>query len=271
MELKANFHTHTIFCDGSDTAEDVVKEAIRLGFRHLGFSGHMDPDIHMDIEKYYREIRRLQEKYSAKIEILRGIELDNLYDPACSYDAEYCIGSTHFLDLPMEIPMSVDNKPEMVEEMCKEYFSGDYYKLTKAYYDLEAKVYDRTKCTFVGHFDLVTRFNDERGWFDESDPRYYMPALSAMEYLVSEGVPFEVNCGAVNRGRKKDFYPNHFLLKNLKEFGGEILINSDAHQKELLNGAFPQALELVKSLGFDHINILTKEGSGKLHFKEIPL
>ena len=269
MELKANFHTHTIFCDGSDTAEDMVKQALKLGFHQLGFSGHMDPDIHMNVEDYYKEIRRLQEKYKDRIEILRGIELDNLYDPTCTYDAEYYIGSTHFLDVVTEIPMSVDNTPEMMEKLCKEYYGGDYYKLTKAYYDLEAKIYDRTGCTFVGHFDLVTRFNDQSKWFDENDKRYYMPALSAMEYLVSEGVAFEINCGAVNRGRKKEFYPNMFLLKQLRIFGGEILINSDAHQKELLNGGFRQALIAAESAGFDHINILTKKDSKNVCMEQI--
>lgn len=64
-------------------------------------------------------------------------------------------------------------------------------------------------------------------------------------------------------------YSDMFLLKNLKEFGGEIMINSDAHQKELLNGAFDEAVKAAIECGFDHVNILTKEGSGKLHFKQV--
>ena len=48
--LRANYHTHTVMCDGSNTAEEMVQQAISLGFEHLGFSGHMDPDIHMDIQ-----------------------------------------------------------------------------------------------------------------------------------------------------------------------------------------------------------------------------
>lgn len=62
MALRANYHTHTTFCDGSDTAEDVVLAAIGKGFLHLGFSGHMDPDIHMDIDAYFSEIERLRRK-----------------------------------------------------------------------------------------------------------------------------------------------------------------------------------------------------------------
>lgn len=35
--LRCNYHTHTVMCDGSDTPEDVVREAIAKGFEHLGF------------------------------------------------------------------------------------------------------------------------------------------------------------------------------------------------------------------------------------------
>lgn len=271
MPLLANYHTHTTFCDGTSTAEEQVQQALMLGFRHLGFSGHMDPDIHMDIDKYYREIKRLREKYGSRIEILCGVELDNIYDPHCADDADYLIGSTHFLDVKTEIPMSVDNTEEIMAELCRRYFGGDYYALAKAYYELEARVYDRLHCTFVGHFDLVTRFNDTMHFLDEEDPRYLRYALEAMEYLVSEGIPFEINCGAVNRGRKKEFYPNTFLLKSLRQFGGEILINSDAHHYSLLNGAFDAAVRKAIECGFTHTNILTKKGSGNVHWEQIAL
>ncbi len=36
----ANFHTHTVFCDGRNTPEEVVLSAIEKGFSAIGFSGH---------------------------------------------------------------------------------------------------------------------------------------------------------------------------------------------------------------------------------------
>ena len=35
--LKANYHTHTVFCDGDNTAQEMVDRALELGFEHLGF------------------------------------------------------------------------------------------------------------------------------------------------------------------------------------------------------------------------------------------
>ena len=38
--MKQNLHTHSIFCDGKDTIEEMTLEAISKGFDILGFSGH---------------------------------------------------------------------------------------------------------------------------------------------------------------------------------------------------------------------------------------
>ena len=36
----SNYHTHTVYCDGRDTPEELVLEALRLGCPELGFSEH---------------------------------------------------------------------------------------------------------------------------------------------------------------------------------------------------------------------------------------
>ena len=49
--INTNFHTHTTFCDGKDTPEQMVLAAIQKGFSALGFSGHayfvLDEEISM--------------------------------------------------------------------------------------------------------------------------------------------------------------------------------------------------------------------------------
>lgn len=281
--IKANYHTHTTFCDGSDTAEDVVKEAIKKGFTHLGFSGHVDPGVSMDYQAYDAEIRRLQSLYRDKIDIIRGVELDNVYDPRSVPGVEYYIGSTHFVPVPgSEIwgktvesgthletdPDSglcgVDGSVEALQDKCKKYFNGDFYEMSAGYFEFESLICERMSPAFIGHFDLITRFNalsrEDGGHFlDEASENYLRPARKALEKLVPYGIPFEINCGAINRGRKKEAYPGPLLLKHLHEIGGEILISSDAHQKELLEGCFSEALEEAKKAGFDHVNILVRK------------
>lgn len=296
--LRGNFHTHTVFCDGSNTAQEMAEQALALGFTHLGFSGHMDPDIRMDLAAYDAEIRRLQALYRQKegetgvpetvaargaendhaLNILRGVELDGIYETQSSGEKQlldgmdYLIGSTHFIESPSGgRPGSVDDTPERLQQFCREEFGGDYYRLSRAYYETEAKIFERTGCTFVGHFDLVTRFNDALHFLDENDPRYYLPALETMELLVSKGLPFEINCGAFNRGRKAELYPNRLLLKHLREMGGQILINSDAHQKELLDGGFEAAVRTAVECGFTHTIFLEHDREGEVVRRLVPL
>ena len=217
-----DFHMHTTCCDGKNTPEEMAEAAYQKGMQVIGFSGHMDPDIFMDIPIYLHQLRALQAQYRGKMDILLGVELDNLYDPACTKDVEYWIGSTHFMEKGGKIIGAVDLSEVETARICREYFGGDYYAMCREYYRLEAQIYDKTHCTFVGHFDLITRFNDQMHAFDESDPRYLAPAKEAMEYLCKQGVPFEINCGAYNRGRKCDFYPRKELLQTLLAMGGRI-------------------------------------------------
>jgi histidinol-phosphatase (PHP family) len=249
----------------------MVRQALDLGFRHLGFSGHMDEEIHMDWDAYVADIARLRARYGDRLDILCGVELDALYDPACCPGAEYVIGSTHYLDVDVPFSRAVDWSPEASQRLCDECFGGDWYALCRAYFELEATVFDRTRCTFVGHFDLVTRFNDEMRSFDEDDPRYLAPALEAMEHLVGQGVPFEVNCGAHNRGRKEELYPRRSLLAALHDMGGEIFINSDAHQAAVLNGSFDVAVERAIACGFTHVNVLVHSPMGEVEARQLAL
>ena len=82
----ANFHTHTNFCDGKNTVEEVVAAAVEKGFAAIGFSGHgytaFDERYCMkDTTGYLTEVRRIKEKYKERIQVYSGIEED-VYDPA---------------------------------------------------------------------------------------------------------------------------------------------------------------------------------------------
>lgn len=274
MSVLSNFHMHTTMCDGSDTPEAMAEAAFGLGFTCVGFSGHMDPDIHMDWEAYTAEIHRLQQLYAGRMEIFMGTELDNLYPPSEVPGAEYIIGSTHFLDVPPidGHRLSVDASYDDIKLAADTYFDGDYYKLCRAYFDFEAKVGERTGCTFVGHFDLVTRFNDDEHYVDEHSRLYLDPALEAMEYLARDcGLPFEINCGAYNRARKADFYPATTLLRALHDFGGRIIISSDAHDTAHIGSCLDEAAEQAASCGFTSRLELSRGADGAVGFVEVPL
>ena len=85
MIPKSNLHTHTRFCDGKDSAEEVVLAAIAAGMETVGFSGHSGLPFSTSwtmkqerTREYQKEILRLKDAYRDRIHILLGIEQDYL-------------------------------------------------------------------------------------------------------------------------------------------------------------------------------------------------
>ena len=96
----ANYHTHSTFCDGKCTPEEMVQAAMAKGMSAIGFSGHGYTEFDLrycmkDTAGYCREIRRLQEAYKGKIQVYLGIEED-AWHPANRADFDYIIGSCHY-------------------------------------------------------------------------------------------------------------------------------------------------------------------------------
>ena len=88
--MKTNYHTHSTWCDGKDTPEDVVKAAIEKGFDAIGFSSHallpisdpwtLQPDT---VAAYVADVRAVAERYKDQIRVLCGIEADFITGVPC--------------------------------------------------------------------------------------------------------------------------------------------------------------------------------------------
>ena len=118
----------------------------------------------------------------------------------------------------------------------------------------------RTNATFIGHFDLVTKFNEGNRYFDPMDKRYRTAALSAMDALLETGRPFEINTGGMYRGLRTEPYPSLQLLRDLKERRGKILLSSDSHDGASLGFRFAEVAQAAKEIGFDSVLVLKKDG-----------
>ena len=229
-----DLHMHTVFSDGRDTPEEMVREAIRKGLETVGISDHSTGDpcgmTHEDRAAYKAEIARLKEKYAGQIRVLCGLERDFLTDDFTEYD--YTIGSVHWLPMPDGHRVSIDWTAEKLREGAEKYFGGDMYALAETYYAAEARVVEVTKCDIIGHFDLVTKFIEQDPAFDLHHPRYVKAWQAAADRLLETGKPFEVNTGAMSRGYRTSPYPSEEIRQYLLARGGRLLLSSDAHAKE---------------------------------------
>ena len=261
MSYRSNVHTHTTFCDGENTPEEMVKRALELGYVSLGFSSHAyspDGDDWCLLPKneiaYRDEILRLKEKYSDKIEIYLGIEKD-VFSEEIAFQPEYVIGSLHYIYIGGKYH-AVDLSEEITENTVNEVFGGNWYAYAEAYYETAAKAAELTGCDIVGHFDLVTKFNEGFKHFDETDIRYRTAAIDALRYEAQKCNLFEINTGAIARGKRTTPYPAPFLLSEMKRLGCEVIITGDSHSVQGLSCAYDQAAELAKSAGYRYCKIL---------------
>ncbi len=238
--ILSNLHTHTLYCDGKDSPEELILKAIELNFSELGFSGHsytfFDESYCMSKEntiKYISEINHLKEKYKNKIVIKLGIEQDYFSTEKTDvYD--YVIGSVHYVKKDGKF-LAVDNSEKEFVENVEKYYNGDFYAFCEDYYKLVGDLYNKTKCDIIGHFDLVTKFNQDNKYFDENNERYKKSYISALKKLLKNEVIFEINYGAVTRGYKTKPYPNEDIISIIKESGKKIIKTTDCHDKEKLN------------------------------------
>src|SRR5258705_5662629 len=103
-----NFHTHSTYCDGKSTIEEIVAKAHALQVGWLGFSSHaplpFDCNWCMKREKlreYLNKIVTLKTSETG-IQIFSGLEVDyipRIIGPAdFSKELDYTVGSIHFVE-----------------------------------------------------------------------------------------------------------------------------------------------------------------------------
>ncbi len=256
-----NLHTHTVYCDGANTPEEMVTAAIDLGFDTIGFSGHapakFDIDWNMDeqaLKAYKNEIKILKSKYASQIDVLYGLEID-VFSHCDTSDCDYVIGSTHFLEYGNDY-VEFDADADTVANIIRDYFGGDGMKYAKCYYQTMAQLYKYADFDIVGHFDIIAKHCESRNFFDIDSKEYQNAALEALHSLSEKKKVFEVNTGAIARGYRKAPYPAPFILKEMCKLGCTVILTADCHDKRFLNCFYSEAMEYIKECGFKNIGIM---------------
>ena len=273
MTTKSNLHTHSTFCDGRNSIEEMILAAIDAGFTSLGFSGHAptqfpDDDCQItDIDGYFNELETMKRKYTGRITIFKGLELESrvlggkrpVIDPRC----DYTIGSDHLFWTP-EGPFSVDYTPEEWNNALK--VLKDVEKLMECYYEELVSFAQEVPFDIIGHVDLYTKFNEGGRFFDENDPTLRKLALHYIDKLAATGKIFEINTGAIGKEYRSTPYPAPFILKRLYQLKAPVIISSDSHNVRTISCYFDQAEKLLKDIGYTEQMQLTDKG-----FVSVPL
>lgn len=222
--MLANYHTHTVRCrHATGTEREYVEEAIKNGFKILGFSDHVPqpyPDgftsgIRMTMDElpgYIDTLAELREEYKDRIEILIGFEVeffpryfDKLLKILRSYPVDYIIQGQH-------------NIPDEVHGFYAG-FETDDEDMLKEYADLTIEGMKTGLFTYLAHPDLIN--------FKGSSRVYQKHMCRIIEASVDLKIPLEINMyGFIDRRN----YPCDLFFGMASEMGASFVIGCDAHR-----------------------------------------
>ena len=254
----SDLHTHTALCDGKGAPEATLLEAISRGYHTIGISGHsyteFDTRYCMTREsEYFAELRRLKALYADRISLQIGIEMDALAGDRRP-EADYIIGSVHYFKTPYGL-FDVDNKPEVLSRALSLGYGGNEHAMIDAYFASVVEVATRLRPEIVGHFDLITKFEEVGSPIDTKSEYYFGAAIDALSATVKVAPRLEMNSGAISRGYRSDAYPSDRLISVALDLGARFVLTSDAHAPENIGYAFSESAERLIRLGCTTVDV----------------
>ena len=268
MTVLSGIHNHSVFSDGKNTPEEMAQAAVEKGFVSFGISDHSftfcDSSYCMKkdaLASYLAACRDLKDKVAGRIEFFVGIEKDG--ESKIDYaDYDFVIGSVHYVHGKSGAVYPVDSGAAGQLDFVAKECGGDRLELARIYYDAVAEHALKEPFPILGHFDLLNKY----GLFDGAGEPYEKIALAALDAVLEKTPYFEVNTGAVARGLRKDPYPAPVFLRHIREKGGRVILSADAHSADKIDFFFPEALALLRKIGFTEVYRLRKTG-----FERVPL
>jgi len=269
-----NYHTHTFFCDGNNTPEAFVREAIRKKMTAIGFSSHSPLPFNNDycinenkLEEYKTEIKNLQKKYKDSIYIFLSLEFDYVPGITKNFDIlkkqlglDYTIGSVHLVKSKSSDALWFIDGPNInYTNGLSHIFNNNIKLAVESYYSQIQEMIITQKPDIIGHIDKVKMNNKER-FFSEEETWYKKLAKKTLEVTAKTNCIIEVNTRGIYKKKCESLYPGIFLLEEIYKMNIPITLSSDAHSPEELTAYFPETISILKDIGFQKLKYFTSNG-----------
>ena len=256
-------HVHTAFSTDSDTQmEQMVLQGIQNGLHGLTFTDHMDyhfpqngnwdageshPPFTFDLDAYFPQVKKLQEKYKDTIQIYCGVEIGMKEDAygenvllSQREQLDYCIGSTHLVH-------DMDPYDRQYWDAYDEKAGIEIY-FEETLKNLKAK---DIHIDTLGHLDYIVRYSPS-GYRMYSYQMFADIIDEILRLIIDREISLEVNTAGYKNGGPMP-NPNEDIIRRYRELGGErITFGSDAHETEQLCSRFHDAETIVRNAGFDY-------------------
>lgn len=260
-----NLHSHTQFCDGRATMEEMAEAAATLGMEHYGFSPHSPVPIESpcnmsanDVPAYMAEVHRIQEKYrESKIKFYASMEIDYLGDewgPSHPYfqnlGLDYSIGSVHFIPSQEGVPVDIDGNFDSFKAKMSKYFHNDLRYVVDTFYAQSRKMIEAGGMQIVGHFDKIGHNASHYCPDIESEPWYEEHVHNLIDLMASKDIVAELNTKAWEGHRR--MFPHTRYLRRVLERGVRLIVNSDAHYPELISAGRAEGFAQLREAASKH-------------------
>lgn len=262
-----NLHSHTQFCDGRASMEDMVTAAKECGMIHYGFTPHspiccksgcnMPKDA---VDVYLDEAKRIADNFSGKMKIWTSMEIDYIdrdFGPHIDYfqrmKLDYRLASVHFVPTKEGFPIDCDGRFERFKIRLHEEFNDDIRYVVEKFFEQTLVMLELGGFDILGHFDKIG-YNASLACPDIEEQSWYEALVDdIITHSKSSGVFIEVNTKALDdHGR---LFPSPKWLKKVVDANIPIVINSDAHYPDKINSGRDKAFDIIDKLKDAHLAI----------------
>ncbi|KAJ4264987.1 hypothetical protein NW762_005230 [Fusarium torreyae] len=270
-------HSHSgQFCPGhaKDDLEEIVKQAISVGYKTIGFTEHMpryeqrdlypeeldDPQAALEAlpprhEAYLAEAQRLQREYASQIHILIGFEAEFIRPDFAAHVRtlaehpiiDYFIGSVHHVH---GIPIDYD--AGMFASAVQASSRKTEESLYEDYYDLQYNMLKELKPRVVGHFDLIRLLSGDAGRDVRQWESVWQRVLRNLALAREQDGWLEVNSAALRKGLAEP-YPCRAIAEEWIKMGGKFTFSDDSHGIAQVATNYARTVTYLESLGIKEV------------------
>lgn len=245
-----DYHNHTdVSHDGRVKIDIMIESAIEKGLSQIAITDHYDPeyvepelDTEPDLDYYFDELKRVEEKYANRITVIKGIEvglqhhiLPEVAAAVAAHPYDFVIGSFHCAE-----GFALYRPEYYGDRSGKDVYRGFYHyclKVLEGFSDFDV----------MGHVNIIERYAiQELPPFD----CYRDIIEDIFKLLIERGNGIELNMSSIRYGMGERYTPSKEMLELYKALGGEVItIGSDAHKSQDVGSDIKVGEDLLKSIG----------------------
>lgn len=275
-KINYSLHTHTAGFDGLNSVEDMIAQAVQLGFKVLGFSNHFI--VHPYIKKsafykyaesegyaniynetvdealsrfipHYQQVRGLRSKYK-NIKLLCGMEMDLFNYPEWENNAnravrilqpDYIIGAKHFLEWTNNRVLNIHDIKNAPENEREQLLRSYYQQFNDDFVDLVVRKIN-FDISFFAHFNLPQKL----GLSDDKMENFVLKRFSLMGLPIELNTSLIMNANYTTASRAKTF-------ESVSKTNIPVVFSDDAHKVSQLGKRFNDVLGLAQQHGITNV------------------